>query len=145
MNELEKIRVWHALKDQIGKIYDYKTRSVYYKAFLARACSQWGFNPEKPGQPIQNESVELDDWEKEFVEDIKDSITFGFNVRKQKQNREFIETRRNMREFIQQGGTLKDIPENIKSKNIVDIYVKELLFEGAEILELTDFVLNKEQ
>lgn len=146
MNELEKLRAWQQLKTMIAKIYDPKTRQMYYRALLARATNEWGFNPEKPSDTNLNfEYLELDDWEKEFVEDIKDSITFGFNVRKQKQNREFVETRRNMREFIQQGGTLKDIPENIKSKNIVDIYVKELLFEGTEILELTDFVLNKEQ
>lgn len=142
MKELEKIRAWHALKDQIGKIYDYKTRSVYYKAFLARATNEWGFNPEKPGQPIQNESVELDDWEKEFVEDIKDSITFGFNVRKHKQNREFVEARRNMRDFVRKGGFLNDIPEDIRKPCIVETYIQELLFEADEILELADSVIK---
>lgn len=143
MNELEKLRAWKQLKEMVAKIYDPKTRQMYYRALLARATNEWGFNPEKPSDTKPNfEYLELDDWEKEFVEDIKDSITFGFNVRKQKQNREYIETRKNMREFIRKGGTLKDIPDDIRTPHIVNIYMKELLFEGDEILELADSVLN---
>lgn len=142
MNEFEKIRTWNALKEMLRKIHDYKTRNIYYKALLARACAEWGFNPEKPGQQVPTQNIKLDDWEKEFVEDINDSITFGFNVRKQKQSRMFVETRRNMRDFVRHGGTLKDIPDDIRTPFIVDLYVQELIFNGEELLELADSVIK---
>ena len=142
MNELEKLRAWKQLKELVARIYDPKTRQMYYRALLARATNEWGFNPEKPSDTNLNfEYLELDDWEKEFVEDIKDSITFGFNVRKQKQSREYIETRRNMRDFIRKGGMLKDIPDDLKTPEIINIYIKEILFECDEVLELVDSVL----
>lgn len=142
MKELEKIRAWHALKDQIGKIYDYKTRSVYYKAFLARACSQWGFNPEKPGQPIQNEPVELDDWEKEFVEDINDIIIFGIDVRKDKHEKEKKEAHARMLQFVEQDGKLSDIPDDIRTDTIIKLYY-DCWFEHVDnIIAETDRLLG---
>lgn len=143
MNELEKIRAWSTLKQELSKIYDYNTRVVYYKAFLARACNEWGFNPDKPGQQPTIESVELDDWEKEFVEDINDTIVFGIDVRKEKRQKELDLCHKNMRKFIRKGNTIKNIPNNLLSPDIVKIYVEELLHEGDELLELADSVINQ--
>lgn len=142
MNELEKIRVWNTLKQEIHKIYDYDTRMMYYKAFLARAYNEWGFNPEKPGCLPPTESIELDDWEKEFVEDINDTIIFGIDVRKEKRQKELELCHKNMREFIQKGNTITDIPSDLLSRDIIKIYVQELLHEGDELLELADSVLK---
>lgn len=143
MNELEKLRAWKQLKEMVAKIHDQKTRQMYYQALLARATNEWGFNPEKPGDKKPNfEYLELDDWEKEFVEDINDSITFGFNVRKQKQNTEFLEMRRNLRYFITHGGKLADIPEDIRTPYIVKAYFKEFLFEIQETLESLEYIIK---
>lgn len=143
MNELEKLRAWKQLKEMVAKIYDPKTRQMYYRALLARATNEWGFNPERPSDTKPNfEYLELDDWEKKFVEDINDSITFGFNVRKINQSQEFVEARRNMKDFISKGGMLKDIPDEIRTPDIVKIYVQELLNEGEDLLEMADLVLK---
>ena len=143
MNELEKLRAWKQLKEMVAKIYDQKTRQMYYRALLARATNEWGFNPERPSDTKPNfEYLELDDWEKKFVEDINDSITFGFNVRKINQSQEFVEARRNMKDFISKGGMLKDIPDEIRTPDIVKIYVQELLNEGEDLLEMADLVLK---
>lgn len=140
MNEFEKIRAWNALKNELSKIHDYKTRVVYYKALLARACAKWGFNPEKPGQPIQNESAELDDWEKEFVEDINDTIVFGIDVRKEKRQQTYQETKARMLQFIERGGCLLDIPDNIRKDTIEKLYYDCLLEYGDKLLEQVDLI-----
>lgn len=142
MNEFEKIRSWNILKDQISKIYDYKTRSIYYKALLARACAEWGFNPERPGQPIQNEPVELDDWEKEFVEDINDTVVFGIDVRKNKREKEKTEAHARMLQFVEHGGKVSDIPDDIRTDTIVKLYYDCLLEQGNNIIAETDRLLG---
>lgn len=145
MNEFEKIRAWNSLKEQISKIYDPKTRNVYYKALLARACAEWGFNPERPGQPIQNEPVELDDWEKEFVEDINDTIIFGIDVRKDKREQTKKEAKRRMLQFVEQGGKLSDIPDDIRTDTIKKLYYKCVLEHGDNIIAETDRLLGVAQ
>ena len=145
MNEFEKIRAWNALKNEISKIYDCKTRVVYYKALLAHACAEWGFNPEKPGQPIQNELVELDDWEKEFVEDINDTIVFGIDVRKDKREKEQKETHVRMLHFVEHGGKLSDIPDDIRTDTIKKLYYKCVLEHGDNIIAEADRLLGVAQ
>lgn len=142
MNELEKIRAWDALKDQIAKIYDYKTRGIYYKALLARAYSEWGFNPENPGQTTQSESVELDDWEQEFVEDIQDTVIFGIDVRKEKRENIKKLSIGHMKLFIESGGRLKDIPENIRTSNVRNLYWNALFDIGRNLSQATDDLLT---
>lgn len=143
MNELEKLRAWECLKNTIAKIYDPKTRQMYYRALLARSTSEWGFNPEKPSDThVDMDFLDLEDWQKDFIRDVNDSITFGFNVRKQKQTETLVETRRNMRYFIEHGGQLKDIPEDIRTPDIVDIYLNELFFIGEDLCDLADFAIN---
>lgn len=145
MNEFEKIRAWNALKNEISKIYDYKTRVVYYKALLARACSEWGFNPEKPGEAPQAELVALDDWEKEFVEDINDTIVFGIDVRKEKREKEKKEAHARMLCFIERGGKLCDIPDNICTDTIEKLYYECLLEQGDNIIAEADRLLEVTQ
>lgn len=143
MNELEKIRAWNALKDQIAKIYDYKTRGIYYKALLAHACSEWGFNPENPGQQPQTESVELDDWEQEFVEDIQDTVIFGIDVRKEKRENMEKVALGQMKLFIETGGKLSDIPEQIRTKSIQRLYWSALFNIGQNLRQAADDLLIK--
>lgn len=145
MNEFEKIRAWNALKDQISKIYDYKTRGVYYKAFLARACSEWGFNPENPGQQVPTQSFELDDWEKEFIEDINDTNTFGVDVRKEKREKEIKEAHARMMQFVEQNGKLSDIPDNVCTNIIKTLYYDCLLKQGDNIMAEVDRLLGVAQ
>lgn len=144
MNELEKLRVWKQLKDMVAKIYDLDTRRMYYRALLVRATNEWGFNPEKPSDTNPNfEYIELDDWEKEFVEDIKDSIIFGFNVRGLKSLKTDSECRKSMIQFIHEGGTLSDIPENFRCPAIDTIYRECFQRHHNELLNLADYVINK--
>lgn len=144
MNELEKIRAWDWLKKGISKIYDLKTRQMYYKAFLARAIGDYGFNPENPAYGQKNNVyVDLDDWGKGFVEDITDSITFGFNVRKHKQEQEFIFLRRNLRQMVRNFEELSSVPEDVINWSLQKQYITELINECEDTIDLADSVINK--
>lgn len=145
MNELEKIRAWNTLKTHLGSIYDYQTKSVYYKALLARACAEWGFNPDKPGQQLATESVELNDWEKEFVEDINDTVVFGIDVRKEKREQTVKEAYNRMLQFIEQGGKISDIPEDIRTDTIKKLYYDCLFKHGDNIMTEADVLLGETQ
>lgn len=142
MNEIEKIRMWNSLKEHLNKIHDYKTRSLYYKALLARACSEWGFNPERPSQPIQPESVELNDWEKEFVEDIHDIIVFGIDVREEKRKQENEKCKKEMLNFVREGGKWQDIPEHIRCESLKKMYNECKDIYHQEMLDLADYAIN---
>lgn len=142
MKEFEKIRAWNALKEMTGKIYDYKTKCMYYKALLARACFEWGFNPEKPEQPVKNESVELNEWEKELIEDIHDSIVFGIDVRAKKRQKTDSKCYANMLDFVHKGGMWHDIPEHIRCESLKKMYNMCCNKEHAELMQLADYAIN---
>lgn len=138
MNELEKIRAWNQLKTTLRGIVDYQTRQTYYKALLARAVNEWGFNPENPGQQTPTENVGLDDWEKEFVEDINDMVVFGIDVRKEKREQEKRLNLGQMKMFIEHGGSLKDIPDHIRTPNVQNLYWEALFDIGRGLCQAAD-------
>ena len=137
MNELEKIKTWEYLKTEVSKIYDPKTRSLYYRAFLSRCIDKWGFNPENPASGQKN-TVSVDDWEKDFVQDIQDTISYGFDVREEKRKKTLDETRACMQHFISHGGRLSDIPADILTPDIRDLYYRELFRIGDGLARAAD-------
>ena len=137
MNELEKVRIWNDLKDKLKLIYDNKTRQMYYKALLVRAINNWGFNPDKPADQVNE--VELDDWEQEFVESINDFKMFGIDTRKEKRAQTHKEALNRMKNFIINGGQRADIPEDIK---VDSLYFEALFSVGDDILNEADNLLK---
>ena len=140
MKELELIRTWNTLKEHLAKITDVKTKQMYYKAFLVRAINEWGFNPEKPNTTVSN--IELTDWEKEFVEDIHDAISFGIDTRADKRLQTDAECRASMMQFVRDGGTLNDIPEYIRCESIDNMYRECRDKYHQEMMELADYGVN---
>ena len=138
MNEtLEKIKAWEYLKTEIGKIYEPKTRSLYYRAFLARCIDEWGFNPENPASGQKNTAI-VDDWEKDFIQDVQDAISYGVDTREEKRKKEETELRGNLRLMIINGETLADIPDGIRTPHIEKIYLEELYKYGDELCKCAD-------
>ena len=137
MNELEKVRIWNDLKEKLKLIYDNKTRQMYYKALLVRAINNWGFNPDKPSDQVNE--IELDDWEQEFVESINDFKMFGIDTRKEKQEQTHKEALNRMKNFIIKGGQRADIPEDIK---VDSLYFEALFSIGDDILNEADNLLK---
>ena len=141
MNELEKIKTWEHLKTEISKIYDTKTRSLYYRAFLSRCIDEWGFNPENPTSTQKN-TVIFDDWEQDFVQDIQDTISYGFDTREEKRKKTLDETCACMQQFVNDGHTLSDIPEELRTPFITDLYLKCLHKQGDVLLQAADDLLE---
>lgn len=137
MNELEKVRIWNDLKEKLKLIYDNKTRQMYYKALLVRAINNWGFNPDKPADQVNE--TELDDWEQEFVESINDFKMFGIDTRKEKREQTHKEALNRMKNFIIKGGQRADIPEDIK---VDSLYFEALFSIGDDILNEADNLLK---
>ena len=137
MNELEKVRIWNDLKEKLKLIYDNKTRQMYYKALLVRAINNWGFNPDKPADQVNE--TELDDWEQEFVESINDFKMFGIDTRKEKKEQTHKEALNRMKNFIIKGGQRADIPEDIK---VDSLYFEALFSLGDDILNEADNLLK---
>lgn len=137
MNELEKVRIWNDLKEKLKLIYDNKTRQMYYKALLVRAINNWGFNPDKPADQVNE--TELDDWEQEFVESINDFKMFGIDTRKEKKEQTHKEALNRMKNFIIKGGQRADIPEDIK---VDSLYFEALFSLGDDILNEADSLLK---
>lgn len=137
MNELEKVRIWNDLKEKLKLIYDNKTRQMYYKALLVRAINNWGFNPDKPADQVNE--TELDDWEQEFVESINDFKMFGIDTRKEKKEQTHKEALNRMKNFIIKGGQRADIPQDIK---VDSLYFEALFSIGDDILNEADSLLK---
>lgn len=145
MKELEQIKLWNSLKEQINKIIDHKTRQTYYKAFLARFVNTYGFNPETPAYGQKNStSVDLDDWEKEFVQDIQDGISFRIDTRESKRSKTEKEARARMLDFVRKGGQLKNIPDEIRCGAIDKLYWECKNKHHEEIMEFADSVIGKD-
>lgn len=135
MNELEKIKLWEYLKKNfIANIKDEKTRILYYKTLLIKAIQEFGFNPEKCIVSKKQE-IKLDDWEKEFIEDIQKQKIYEIDTRKEKREQTNKEAKSRMKNFIYKGGNLCDIPEEIRTETIKKLYYECLLEYGDEIIK----------
>lgn len=142
MNELEKIKIWEELKAQTNKIQDQKTRNLYYRAFLSRCIDEWGFNPENPASGQKNTAI-VDDWEKEFVNDINDALTYGIDTREDKRKETEKQARASMRQMIRNGETLDDIPEDIRTPHIEKLFLGEMINYADELIKCADDLIDK--
>lgn len=121
----QRVAAWNALIKHLDDVIDPTLRNAIKAEYIKRAINEWGYNPETGELPKDNE-IELDGWEKEFLQDIKDSATYQIDTRKEKRKKEAKELRLNMYQFIKSGGTLSEIPPSIRSDYIVKIYLEEL-------------------
>ena len=82
----------------------------------------------------QNTTVELDDWEKDFVEDIKKAEQYQIDTRENKRQQTNVEFRNRMRDFVIKGGKFSDLPPELQNKTILEAYL------DATILEMQDCI-----
>jgi hypothetical protein len=115
----EKTQAWKQLKELVGKVVDPTLRTMIMGEFRNRAIADWGIDPENTPRPTQK--VELDDWEKALLEDIKDFKEYGVDLHSRSDS-ETREAHNRMLDFIDHGGTLFDIPADICTENIKKLY-----------------------
>lgn len=138
MRTQEYVQRWKWLKAQVNLVQDRTLRNAMMAEFRKRALRDWGFDPENGGINTKTESVVLNDWEKDFLQDIQDSRVFGFNVRQEKQKKEAKEAKTRMLDFISRGGSLKDIPEDVRTDTIVKLYYECLNEYGDQLMAEAD-------
>lgn len=114
----EKTQAWKQLKELVGKVVDPTLRTMIMGEFRNRAIADWGIDPENTPRPTQK--VELDDWEKALLEDIHDYKEYGVDLHSRTDPKQ--EAHNRMLSFIDGGGTLADIPKNIKTDYIKELY-----------------------
>ena len=100
---------------------------MYHDTFVLKAIEEWGFNPEKP-ERIQKGAVYLNNDEKKIMERIKLYQEYGIDTRtdeeKEASRKEF---RLNMYRFVKGGGTLTDMPDELRNSEFVrNMYYKVL-------------------
>lgn len=121
MDYLDKLKAWKWLMDEVKKIPD-PDRKIYHDALVAKAIDEWGFNPDRVGsKKPQTEKIELEPWQEEFLNVLKDSDTYGFLVKSSKK-----EFKQSMYEFVREGGRLADIPKDMRTAYIMDEYFMAL-------------------
>lgn len=130
-------QAWKFLKEQTAKVRDPILRNVMMAEFKKRARAEWGFDPETSNLSTGSDA-ELTDWEKEFTQDIQDTISYGFDVREEKRKKTLDETRARMQHFISHGGRLSDIPDDILTPDIRELYYRELFRNGDDLARAAD-------
>lgn len=141
MNLQEQTKAWKFLKNCVAKVQDPTLRNVMMAEFRKRAIRDWGFNPDSKYGVAKNESVKLDDWEQEFVADIEKANKYEIDTREEKRKKTAKEAHARMMMFIESGGQLSDIPEDIRTDTIKQLYHDCLLEYGNNLLAEADMFL----
>ena len=134
-------QAWKFLKEQTAKVRDPILRNVMIAEFRKRALNEWGFDPETTNISSGSD-VSLTDWEQDFVQDIQDTISYGFDTREENRQKTLDETCAYMRQFVNDGHTLSDIPEELRTPFITDLYLKCLHKQGDVLLQAADDLLE---
>lgn len=134
-------QAWKFLKEQTAKVHDPILRNVMIAEFRKRALNEWGFDPETTNISTDSD-VSLTDWEQDFMQDIQDTISYGFDTREEKREKTLDETCACMQQFVNDGHTLSDIPEELKTPFITDLYLKCLHKQGDVLLQAADDLLE---
>lgn len=141
---MNKAQSWKFLKEQLSKITDRVLRNVMTGEFRKRAIAEWGFDPET-GEVSDGLDYLLDDWEKEFINDINDTLTYGIDTREDKRSETEKQARASMREMIRNGETLDDIPEDIRTPHIEKLFLGEMLNYADELIKCADDLIGEQK
>lgn len=134
MSIQQQTKAWKFLKDCVSKVQDPTLRNVMMAEFRKRAIRDWGFNPDNRYAVVKEPTIELDDWEKEFVADIEKAKKYEIDTRAEKRKQTDKEAHARMLQFIEQGGCLLDIPDDIRTDTIEKLYYDCLLEHGDKLM-----------
>lgn len=135
MTTLEQVKTWAWLMKELNKIPDYNTRVAMREDLRRKALRDWGWVPGESTPFSEEKAPELDSWEEEFYEDMKDSEEFRVDVRKDKRKTTLNETRMNIRQFIREGGDYTEIPEDIRTPEFQELFCEEIRKYGEDAIE----------
>ena len=139
----ERVKAWKWLKSQLELIRDKDLKNAMLAEFRKRAERDWHYNPDTGFIKKQTNEIQLDDWEKEFVEDIRKSLVYEIDTRVEKRRKTQKEAKARMKDFILKGGNLCEIPEDIRTETVKKLYYDCLFEYGDEIMESADKFIKK--
>lgn len=134
-------QAWKFLKEQTSKVQDPILRNVMMAEFKKRALKEWGFNPDD-ASIYQGDESDLGSWEKEFVNDINDTLTYGIDTREDKRSETEKQARASMRQMIRNGETLADVPDDVRTPYIEKLFLDESLKYGNELAQCADDLMG---
>lgn len=140
-NKSQQVQAWKELMKRVANIQDPLLKRGMITEFREKALNDWGWDPTTGNLATDSEPLELDEWEKQFVEDLRDSQTFGFNVREEKQATEVQKARANMQAYVRDGGTLDGIPPNIRTPDIEKLYRECNDYEHQQMMAQCDNII----
>lgn len=140
MTTLEQARAWKWLMNELKKVQDPTVHMAMKEDLKRKALRDWGWVPGETSATAPASDAELDDWERDFVNDVKDSATFNLDTRVDKRIAELRQVKVNMLEFIRNGGVLLDIPQEIRTPDIENLYYECLHEYGDELMAQIDNV-----
>lgn len=135
-------QAWKFLKAQAAKVADPDLRMSMMAEFRKRALNEWGFNPDN-GQLAADDEFMLSAWEQSFLADIQKTTQYELDVRADKRESELHEARSRMRHFVEHGGCLKDIPENIRTPFVEQLFYEALFWYGDQLMEACNATSNR--
>lgn len=133
----DKIRGWNIIEHYLLKVRDARYRSALKAELAARAEKYWGWLPVK----ADFDHPDLDAWEENFVRQIEIAIQYG--VKPKDFGGEAHKALCEMTNFVRHGGTLEEIPAEIRTPCIVELYQKVVQNEHRGLMELADSVINR--
>lgn len=139
-----RVQAWKFLQQNVAKLSDPILRNAMMAEYRRRVLAEWGYCP-GDGAVATNKDVALDEWEKEFVQDIKDSDAYGIDTRATTRATTRHEAKNNMRQFLLDGGKLSDIPANIRTPDIEALYYECLHEYGDELMAHVDYLTQNDE
>lgn len=119
------LKSWQEMVRVLDGIPDPRLRKLYRDSLVLKAIDEWGFNPDTLKQESIRPEMVLDDWEKRLLERIKVMQEYGFDpVTKEEKEAEERKAKLAMYQFVRSGGTLADIPEDLRTEYNVDLYLE---------------------
>ena len=128
-----QVQSWKALKALVAKVPDATLRNAMMANYRKRAMAEWGYCPDTGTVAKKAQPVVLDDWEQEFVDDIRKAELFEIDTRVDKRKATAKEAHARMMDFVSKGGSLSDIPADVRSSTIDRLYF-DCVFEQMDQL-----------
>lgn len=114
----DKIKSWQLLKKQLAQLQDPCLKKAYMLEFRKRALNDWGFDPET-SKFATKDDIQFDDVEKEIIKAINAYNDFGVKTKRELSTKEVDKAKTNMYFFIKSGGTLVDLPEDLRNSEFI--------------------------
>lgn len=129
----EQVQAWKQLKEWVSWIQDPLLRNAMMAEFRNRAINEWGYCPDDRNS-TRSDKPALDEWERDFMNGLESYQEFGVDTRTAEREQETKEARARMRMFVEEGGSLSKIPENIRTPFITKLYYEALHDVGDQLI-----------